>query len=90
MPLPAHKGYPTRDDVIDYLTRYEARYQLPVRRPVRVSSVVRTDEHLEVISESWPIVATNVVSATGTWTHPYIPNLPGRELFQGTQVHSAH
>ncbi len=90
MPPPEHKGYPTRDDVIDYLTRYEARYQLPVRRPVRVSSVVRTDEHLELVTESGPIAARNVVSATGTWSHPHIPDLPGRELFQGTQVHSAH
>ncbi|WP_231735621.1 NAD(P)-binding domain-containing protein [Novosphingobium sp. CCH12-A3] len=30
------------------------------------------------------------MSATGTWSHPHIPDLPGRELFQGTQVHSAH
>ena len=41
MPPPAQAGYPTRDDVLDYLTRYEARYQLPIRRPVRVETVAR-------------------------------------------------
>jgi putative flavoprotein involved in K+ transport len=41
MPPPAHAGYPTRDDVLDYLTRYETRYELPIRRPVRVRQVER-------------------------------------------------
>lgn len=31
-----------------------------------------------------------MVSATGTWSHPYTPDIPGRDLFQGMQVHSAH
>jgi putative flavoprotein involved in K+ transport len=30
-----------------------------------------------------------VVSATGTWRHPYIPDYPGRQAFHGTQIHSA-
>ena len=35
-PMPsrgAGDGYPTRDEVIDYLARYEARYGFPVERP---------------------------------------------------------
>jgi cation diffusion facilitator CzcD-associated flavoprotein CzcO len=31
-----------------------------------------------------------VVSATGTWSNPYIPDYPGRESFAGVQLHSAH
>ena len=30
MMQPVQEGYPKRDHVIDYLTRYEARYQFPV------------------------------------------------------------
>src|SRR5690554_2515963 len=33
-PMPRTEGYPSRDHVIDYLTRYEARYELPVVRSV--------------------------------------------------------
>lgn len=33
--------------------------------------------------------ARAVVSATGTWSAPYIPDHPGRELFRGGQLHSA-
>jgi putative flavoprotein involved in K+ transport len=36
---PTSDGFPTRDHVIDYLARYEARYQVPVLRPVWVDAV---------------------------------------------------
>lgn len=39
MPPVSHEGYPTRADVLDYLSRYEQRYELPIRRPVRVEAV---------------------------------------------------
>ena len=32
----ASHGFPPRDHVIDYLTRYEQRYELAVERPRRV------------------------------------------------------
>jgi len=89
MPPPNHNGYPTRDDVLSYLTRYEERYHLPVRRPVRVALVERAGDHLEIATGTGRLAARHVVSATGTWSHPYIPEIPGRDLFQGTQVHSA-
>lgn len=90
MPPPGHEGYPTRDDVLDYLARYEDHYQLPVRRPVQVDAVERAEDHLELVSDTGCFAAKLVISATGTWSHPYIPDIPGRELFNGVQVHSAH
>ncbi|WP_231468169.1 ArsO family NAD(P)H-dependent flavin-containing monooxygenase [Novosphingobium sp. CECT 9465] len=90
MPPPNHDGYPTRDDVLDYLSRYEERYHLPVRRPARVTRVHRSSDHLEIDIGSERLAARHVVSATGTWSHPHVPDMPGRDLFQGTQVHSAH
>lgn len=89
MPPPAHKGYPTRDDVLDYLTRYEERYQLPIKRPVRVETAERAGLHLQVLTDKGQWSAKFVVSATGTWSKPYIPAIPGRGLFAGRQVHSA-
>jgi cation diffusion facilitator CzcD-associated flavoprotein CzcO len=87
---PVQEGYPTRNHVIDYLTRYEARYQLPVERPVRVTSVERINGALRVHAEHGHWDAGAVVSATGTWSNPYIPEYPGCELFCGQQLHSAH
>jgi len=90
MPPPAHEGYPTRDDVLDYLARYEERYQLPIRRPVIVQSLRRADEGLTVMTDQGNLAARFVVSATGTWSKPFIPDIVGRALFEGQQIHSAH
>lgn len=86
---PVSGGFPTRDHIIDYLARYEERYQIPVRRPVRVDAVERAGDRLEVrsVERSW--LARAVVSATGTWRAPFVPGYPGREIFAGTQLHSA-
>lgn len=89
MPPTAHMGYPTRDDVLAYLTNYEARYQLPIRRPVRVQAVERAGNDLELVTDQGRFAAGQVVSATGTWSHPFIPDVPGRDRFRGRQVHSA-
>ena len=48
-PMPAtHNEFPTRDDVIEYLTRSEQRNQVPVVRPVWVEAVERDREGLIV------------------------------------------
>lgn len=90
-PMPASAStYPTRAEVIDYLSRYEERYQLPVQRPVHVESVERDGDYLRVRAGAHSLRARAVVSATGTWSNPYIPDYPGREQFAGVQLHSAH
>lgn len=87
---PAEEGFPTRDEVIDYLARYEQRYDIPVERPVFVQSVMASATHLSVRATDRAWMARAVVSATGTWRVPFIPDLPGRDQFTGRQVHSAH
>ena len=80
---------PHRDDVLDYLAAYEARYELPVWRPVRVASVHREGGHLRVETDRGDIVARAVVAATGTAAAPHAPDVPGRGAFGGVQVHSS-
>ena len=83
--------YPIREEVIDYLTMYERRYRLPIRRPVWVRAVrVHDRERLRVETGQGAWLARYVVSATGSWRNPFIPDVPGREAFEGVQIHSAH
>jgi putative flavoprotein involved in K+ transport len=93
MPMSAEAGMPPARHVVDYLTRYEQRYDLPVHRPVRVTAVRRTEEaaadRLVVESDERTYEARAVVSATGTWGRPFIPHYPGMETFRGMQLHSA-
>jgi cation diffusion facilitator CzcD-associated flavoprotein CzcO len=81
--------YPGRDEVLDYLARYENRYGLPVRRPVSVRSVEHAEDgRFRVVTDRGDWTARMVVSATGTWRRPYIPDYPGRDVFGGVQIHS--
>ena len=82
--------YPTRHEVIEYIQQYEQRYHFPVVRPVHVDRVEAEEDMLNVYAgeQSWKAKA--VVSATGTWSHPYMPAYPGQENFKGLQLHSAH
>lgn len=81
---------PTAAHVVDYLTRYEQRYHLPVRRPIAVSGVHRADEGFRVETDAQTWLARAVVSATGTWSQPFWPTYPGQREFRGEQIHSAH
>jgi cation diffusion facilitator CzcD-associated flavoprotein CzcO len=87
---PTQNGYPSRNHVIEYLNQYEQRYQFPVERPVRVTAVERSESGLRVRADDKHWDAKIVVSATGTWSNPYIPHYPNAELYNGQQLHSAN
>ncbi|MFM0656032.1 ArsO family NAD(P)H-dependent flavin-containing monooxygenase [Paraburkholderia sediminicola] len=84
------ESYPSRAHVMRYLTEYEKRYEIPVQRPVQVTSMSHRENGLLLSTDRGEWLAKAVVSATGTWGHPYIPEYPGRRDFDGEQVHSAH
>ncbi len=85
-----HDRYPTRAEVISYLTQYEERYQLPVLRPVQVMTVTRLGGEFEIRTTKGIFKSRAVVSATGSWQNPFIPDYSGREEFEGVQIHSAN
>ena len=81
--------YPSRAQAIAYLTEYERRYELPVERPVRVRGVHRDVDGLALDTSSGRMHARAVVSATGTWASPVLPEIPGQDRFAGFMTHSA-
>ncbi len=88
MPAQAGEEYPEAGHVVDYLADYERRYDLPVQRPVRVSAVRPDAGRLRVETDTGVWTAGAVVSATGTWWRPFLPGVPGREVFAGRQLHT--
>jgi len=89
-------GPPPAGHVVDYLARYEQRYDLPVVRPVVVTGVHATDEcsgeqrpryRVETTGGTW--TAEAVLSATGTWERPFWPSYPGQRDYAGQQLHTA-
>ncbi|MGW7362068.1 ArsO family NAD(P)H-dependent flavin-containing monooxygenase [Streptomyces sp. NPDC054841] len=88
MPPQEARTYPDAQHVVAYLADYEKRYELPVRHGVRVEAVHRDGRllHIEADTEEWR--ARAVISATGTWSRPFLPAVPGRSAFGGTQLHT--
>ena len=86
-PWTGDSGYPLASHVVDYLTEYEKRYELDVRRSVAVTSVSDKGGRLAVGSTEGEWLAEQVVSATGTWSRPFVPTYPGS--FAGRQLHTA-
>jgi putative flavoprotein involved in K+ transport len=89
-PMPPQPGepFPTADHVVDYLRKYERRYQLPIRRGVRATAVRAGDKEILVETDGGDWSARTVISATGTWSRPYVPHYPGQRDFAGRQLHT--
>ncbi|MFW6091971.1 MAG: FAD-dependent oxidoreductase [Actinomycetota bacterium] len=81
---------PVADAVPRYYAEYERRFDLPVRRPVRVERVSETASgRLLVETDAGTWRARALVNATGTWSKPFWPRYPGQERFTGRQLHAA-
>jgi putative flavoprotein involved in K+ transport len=83
--------YPTRSELIAYPGAYESRYGFDVIRPSTVVSVLRNKSLFEIQSSDGELFQCRaLVSAGGTWGSPVIPRYPKSDLFEGSQIHSAH
>jgi putative flavoprotein involved in K+ transport len=83
--------YPTRADVLHYLAAYEARYELPIERPVRVLSTHADGARIRLETDTaGSISAGAVISATGSWTNPDQSLQAELHTYAGSVRHSAH
>lgn len=89
-PVNADARRPAAEVVSEYYGAYEREFSIPVRRPVQVRSISRGPaDRLVVATDAGEWAARAVISATGTWTHPFWPYYPGMGSFQGRQLHTA-
>jgi putative flavoprotein involved in K+ transport len=88
MPTQGGETYPGAGHVVDYLADYEKRYALPVQHGTRVRAVRRDGERLLVEADCGTWRTQAVISATGTWSRPFLPAVPGRGVFTGRQLHT--
>ncbi|MBC7898121.1 MAG: NAD(P)/FAD-dependent oxidoreductase [Cytophagaceae bacterium] len=82
--------FPTRHEFLDYLRRYAkvkgitAELNREVRRIDRVGAGWRA-----TLADGEIVEARDVVMASGIVAKPRMPELPGRELYQGEVLHSS-
>ena len=92
MPFPGDPhGFPTKDEVADYLEAYAATMELPVRTGVRVTDVWPADDGrgFRIATEDGDYEAGQVVVATGAYDRPRVPDFAGDLDPAITQLHSS-
>lgn len=88
MRFPRHTPlFPTRDDFVEYLTRYSRKFALPVQTETSANSV-QHDGCWIVNTNRGVLRSNNLVVATGIMSNPVVPTLPGQETFRGRTMHS--
>jgi putative flavoprotein involved in K+ transport len=80
--------YPTRDEVVDYLTNYAQHFDLPVALGSRVRSIRRSDGLYRVETGDRSYAAEQVVVATGPFQAPFVPPIADRLAPGVAQLHS--
>ncbi|WP_461155027.1 NAD(P)-binding domain-containing protein [Saccharopolyspora tripterygii] len=81
--------YPHRDEVVDYLRRYAHTLDADIRTHHRVSTVTADNGTYTVHTEHSSHTAPIVIAASGGFSRPHRPTLPGLDTFDGTLVHTA-
>ncbi len=84
-------GYPTRQQIIDQITKVWKRYELEgrTRFNTRVEKIYRDESGRWVVNDAANGHFDGIIAAVGTCGEPKMPALPGQEKFKGTIVHSS-
>ena len=81
------KEYPLRDEVISYLRHYAEKFKLPIKVNQKVERVEIRNGGFEVITHAGDRLRTKtLISASGSFHRPYLPSIPGTDLFQPQRV----
>ncbi|MBI5297769.1 MAG: NAD(P)-binding domain-containing protein [Chloroflexi bacterium] len=82
-------GFLPREQIIAYFENYIARFNLPVRYGMRVTSIAARDGGYRIVTDQQEFQARQVVVATGLFQRPKIPAF-GRNIPDGIlQLHSS-
>jgi len=81
--------FPTKDEMADYLEKYAARFELPVRTGVRVDRLAREGDQYVVTAGDVRLEADNVIVASGACQIPKVPVFATALGPQMLQLHSS-
>jgi putative flavoprotein involved in K+ transport len=81
------EGFPTKDEMADYLESYAERFELPVAQGTGIGRLERVDGGFRATTETGePIDSRAVVLATGAFQRPAIPPISKRLSSEVTQL----
>ncbi|WP_342773677.1 NAD(P)-binding domain-containing protein [Paenibacillus anaericanus] len=72
------------------MLQYAEKFELPLNLNSRVERIEIVNGGFDVITGSGSrFLARTIICASGSFNRPYIPYIPGSELFQGKILHSS-
>ena len=80
--------FPTKDELLDYLERYVATFELPVRLGVKVDGLFREGARFRVTAGAQAFDADHVILATGVHREPRTPDFADEVSDKIVQLHS--
>lgn len=89
-PIPGEDwGFPTKDQLADYLESYAAHFDLPIRHGVFVDSLIRKGDRFRATAGELEVEADSVVVAMANFQEPKIPGFATELDSRITQLHMA-
>jgi putative flavoprotein involved in K+ transport len=90
MPFPGyHWGFPSKNEMADYLESYARKFDLHVETGVRVERLTREGNRFVATSGDRRFEADNVVVAMSSWQRPRVPDYASELDPQIVQLHVA-
>ena len=75
MPFPGyHWGFPSKNEMADYLESYARKFDIQVETGVRVGRLTREGDRFVATAEDRRFEADNVVVAMSSWQRPRVPD----------------
>jgi putative flavoprotein involved in K+ transport len=82
--------YPSRDEVANYLERYAATLDVDIRTRTTVRTIRQAKDGFVVVTgDGLEFLASGIVAASGSFSHPHRPRFAGQERFTGDLLHVA-
>lgn len=82
-------GFPTKDEVADYLEYYVQFFKLPIRMNTNITRIIKEGSLFRLFSEHESFTARNIIIATGSYQYPNIPSFSKEIDKDIMQVHSS-
>lgn len=90
MPIPGDDwGFPTKDELADYLESYAHRFELPIRHGIEVDRLTSEGDRFVATAGELEFEAENVVVAMATHQRPKVPSFASELDPRIFQVHAA-
>ena len=83
-------GFPTKDQLADYLAEYARKFELPVLNGVRVERLRKCGDHFVLDANGRRFECQNVIVAMANYQEPHIPEFASHLSPDIVQMHAHH